>query len=222
MSNLVRSVVAVFLILVFNLAGWVGGPQNGPELSVMRWAADLRGDWPQLTGAAALLTRLGGAPMTLGIAGLAALWMLVRRARGKALLLTATVLGERLLVDGLKEWIGRPRPPLEPLLTHSLAYPSGHSANSMTAFLAVALIATPPLYRRAAAIAALLVAILVGLTRIWLGVHWPSDVVGGWALGLLAVAAAMAVGERSGALRTEPEHDVVGRHGLTSGEDEPA
>ena len=221
MRILVNPIVVIFLILVFVLAGLAVGTKDGPEEALMLWIAELRADRPQLTASANLLTLLGGAPVTLGLAGTAALWMLHQRNREKALLLAATVLVERLLVDVLKLWIGRERPPLEPMLTHSLAYPSGHSANSMTAFLATALIATPPPYRRPAAIAAILVSILVGLTRVWLGDHWPSDVVGGWALGFLAVAAALTVGERSGALHLEAKHDVIGRHVTASDEEEP-
>ncbi len=219
MRILVHPTVVLLLILVFVLAGLAVGTTNGTEEALMQWIAELRANRPQLTAGAYLLTQLGGDLVTLAIAGLAALWMLRQRYREKALLLAATVIVERLLVDGLKEWIGRERPPLEPLLTHSLAYPSGHSANSMTAFLATALIATPSPYRRTAAIAAILVSILVGLTRVWLGVHWPSDVVGGWALGLLAVAAALTLGERSGALSLEAEHDVIGRHVTASDEE---
>jgi len=217
-----RPIFAAFLTLAFVLAALTGGPGSGPEPALMNWVAEKRADCPLLTQAAALLTRLGSAPFTLGIVAPAALWLLLRRAPGPALLLAMTVVSERLLVDGLKEWIGRPRPPLDPALVHSLAYPSGHSANSMTAFLATALIATPPAYRRTAAIAGFAVAIVVGLTRVLLGVHWPSDVIGGWALGLLAVIAAVAIGQRSGALRLEPQHEIVRRHGATIGEDEPA
>jgi len=222
MSIFYRPIFALFLILVFVLAALIGGPGIGPEPALMIMVAESRADWPPITRAAALLTKLGGAPVTLGITAAAALWLLLRRAPGPALLLAVTVVSERWLVDGLKLWIGRPRPPLDPVLIHSLAYPSGHSANSMTAFLATTLIASPPAYRRTAAIAALIVAIIVGLTRVWLGVHWPSDVIGGWTLGLLAVAAALTVGERSGALRLKPQHDIVGRHDAAIGKDEAA
>lgn len=222
MRILFHPTVTALLILVFVVAGLTGGPENGAEAALMRWVTELRANQPPLTAAAAFVTQLGGAAVTLAIAGLAALWMLLRHNRGKALLLASTVIAERLLVDGLKAGIGRARPSLEPMLTHSLAYPSGHSANSMTAFLATALIATPPPYRRTATIAAILVAIFVGLTRVWLGVHWPSDVIGGWALGLLAVTAAMVLGERSGALRLEAQHDVVRRHVTAADEEKPA
>ena len=223
MAIFLRPTIAVLLVVIFVMAGTAGGPAYGREASLMAALAEVRADRPNLTQAVALLTILGGAYVTLTLAGVAAIWLLARGRRGSALLLAATVLIERLMVDGLKEWLGRARPPLEALLLpHSLAFPSGHAANSMTAFLATALIVTPPAHRRAAALLAILLSAAVGLTRVFLGVHWPSDVVGGWALGLLSVAAAMVIGERSGTLRLEPQHEIVRRHGPESDKDEAA
>ena len=214
---------AIVLLLLILAAGFVGGPQNPLEHHTMTRMAELRSDWPNLTAAVAGLTTLGGAYATLGLASAASLWLLLRRASARALLLALTVLLERLLVDGLKEWIGRPRPGIQlDWFTSSLAFPSGHAANSMTAFLATALIAAPPHLRRTTAFAAVALSVLVGLTRIYLGVHWPSDVIGGWSLGLLCVGSAVAIGERSAALRFEPQHEIVGRHRSAISEDETA
>ena len=194
---------------------------DGLETALMEQMATVRASWPQLARLAAVLTTIGGAPITLAVAGAGSLWLLLNRAPGRASLLAGSVLVERLLVDGLKEWIGRPRPHLE-FLPHSLAFPSGHSANSMTAFLAAALLAASPRYRRAAVALGLVLSLVVGLTRIVLGVHWPSDVIGGWAFGLLAVALALIVGERSGVLSVKAQHEIVGRHRLAPDKDEPA
>lgn len=187
----------------------------------MQHMAEWRADWAQLLPLAESLTDLGSAQVTLGIAGVASIWLLLKRAPGRALLIAGIVLSERLLVDGLKPWIGRPRPPLE-ALPPSLAFPSGHSANSMATFLAVALLACSPMYRRVAVGLALALTFVVGVTRVFLGVHWPSDVIGGWAFGLLAVSVALVAGQRSGVLSLETQHDIVGRHCLAPGEDEPA
>jgi len=220
MTIFFRPIFATFLIIAFVLAAVGGGHLDGTEVALMRRLATIRADWPQVTDVVVALTTLGGAPVTLAVAGGASLWLLFRRAWGRALLLSATVLGERWLVEALKDWIGRPRPPLDfHLLPHSFAYPSGHAANSMTAFLVTALMVSPPQYRRAAAGAALILTAAVGLSRIYLGVHWPSDVIGGWALGLLSVAAAMFIGQRSGALSLELQHDVVRRHGAAASEE---
>jgi len=222
MRNFFLTLIALALAAIFVAAGLMGGPGQNLETSLMARVAEIRAERLGLAPVLAVVTQLGGAWVTLGVSGAAALWLMLRRMPGLALLLTTTVLVERLMVDSLKEWIGRPRPPLEPALSHSLAFPSGHSANSMTAFLATALIACPRPYRRQAAVAAVGISLVVGLTRIGLGVHWPSDVVGGWALGLLGVGAALLIGERSGLLRLEPQHEIVGRHRLPPSEDEPA
>lgn len=212
---------ALLLLLVFVIAGLYGGPANDIERSLMVSAAFLRSDVPSLANMAGGTTLLGGLPFTLGSAIIACLYLVLRKQWQAGLLLVSTVLVERLLVDAIKDWVGRPRPPLDHL-PESLAYPSGHAANSMTAFLAVALIAVPSPYRRAAAAVAIALSLLVGSTRVIVGVHWPSDVIGGWALGLLAVGLSIAVGERSGALRVEAKHEVVGRHGPPPGKDEAA
>jgi len=218
-----RPLFVTFLVILFALAALAGGPSDGIEVAMMRRLAAMRAEWPQVMIVVTALTTLGGAPVTLAVAAGASLWLLLRRSSALALLLATTVLAERMLVEGLKDWIGRPRPPLDfHLLPHSLAYPSGHAANSLTAFLATALIVSPPAYRRAAAGTAVILAGVVGLSRIYLGVHWPSDVIGGWALGMLAVSAALTIGQRSGALSLEPQDQIVGRHLPAAREDEPA
>lgn len=209
---------AVLLLAVFLLAGWFGGPQNALDQAISQSAAEMRVQLPWLPRLAAWLTLLGGLPVTIGSAAIAAIFLWRDRRWRPALLLLVTVIGERLFVDGFKEWVGRPRPELEDLPT-SLAYPSGHAANSMTAFLAVALLAFPPALRRTAAWFAVALSIIIGLTRIIMGVHWPSDVVGGWAFGLFAVGTALLVGERSGVLAIESKHQIIGRHLPTAGED---
>ena len=214
-----RFIIASVLIMVFVLAGLIGGPANGIDQAISTSAAHLRSSMPALARMAAGLTLLGGMPFTLGATVIASLYLVLRRQWAAAIVLIAVVLSERLLVDWLKDWVGRPRPELE-VLPSSLAYPSGHAANSMTAFLAVALIAFPARLRRTAAFLAIGVSVLIGLTRIIIGMHWMTDVIGGWTLGLLAVGFAVVVGERSGALLEEPKHQIIGGHLPPAGEDQ--
>jgi membrane-associated phospholipid phosphatase len=218
MTIFFRPLFAALLALIFVLAALAGGPANGLEAALMEQMTVARANWPHLARLALVLTEFGSAPITLSVAGAGSLWLLLNRAPGRALLLAGSVLIERLLVEGLKEWIGRPRPHLE-ILPHSLAFPSGHSANSMTAFVATALLACPPRHRRVAVAAALVLTFLVGLTRVVLGVHWPSDVIGGWSFGLLAVTTALVAGQRSGVLSLKAQHEIVGGHHLARGED---
>jgi len=218
MAITTRTTFATFLVAAFLVLAGVGGPSNEWDLAVAAWFGALRADAPGVLRWASAFTAIGGAPVTLGVTLVATLWLLAKRLRGRALLLAATVLLERLLVELLKEAFGRPRPQVEHL-PGSLAFPSGHAANSMTAYLALALIAVPGSYRRLAVLAALAITLLVGVTRLVLGVHWASDVVGGWTLGLSAVGLAVAIGERSGARRLETQHDVVARHELPPDQD---
>jgi len=93
------------------------------------------------------------------------------------------------LTTALKEYFGRIRPPFEEggARYESLSYPSGH-ASGIATMVGVALVLAWPLLapraRRWALAAGIALVVLVGLTRIWLGVHYLSDVVGGWSLGL--------------------------------------
>jgi membrane-associated phospholipid phosphatase len=93
------------------------------------------------------------------------------------------------LTSLLKEYFGRIRPPFDDggARYESLSFPSGHSSGIATLVAVALVLAWPVLTGRARhwalAVGAVLV-LLVGLTRMWLGVHYLSDVVGGWSLGL--------------------------------------
>ncbi|MGP3770491.1 phosphatase PAP2 family protein [Streptomyces sp. SDT5-1] len=113
-----------------------------------------------------------------------------------------TCLVGTLLQQGLKAAVDRPRPvwrdPVDS--AHYAAFPSGHA---MTAAVVCGLVlwllrrygAGRALWRTALALA--VVSVLgVGLTRLWLGVHWPTDVLGGWLLGALTVTPAVAAYDR--------------------------
>ena len=82
------------------------------------------------------------------------------------------------------------------MITHSSSFPSGHAGNTMAVFLSVALIAAPPAWRRSAVILAIGLSVAIGLTRPYLGVHWPSDVIGGWSLGIVIALIAWRIAER--------------------------
>ncbi|MGY1815274.1 phosphatase PAP2 family protein [Blastococcus sp. SYSU D00820] len=140
-------------------------------------------------------------------------WLAARRAwRTLAWSVPAALLVGPLTV-GLKELIGRARPAFEGggLSYGGLSYPSGHSSGIAT-LVVVALVVTWPLLRRRARrwvlAAGVALVLLVGLTRMWLGVHFLSDVLGGWSLGIawtlaLALVADGLPGGR-GAVRARP------------------
>jgi undecaprenyl-diphosphatase len=159
-------------------------------------------DQPGLRPWVILLTNFGSWPVLIMLTLIGALWLLYRREARRALLLLSITFIGRALIDLQKFGIGRLRPEDQAHLVpvKSLSFPSGHSGNTMIVFLSLALLVPPPPYRTVAIIVALVASVAIGITRPMLGVHWPSDVVGGWAFGvawvLLSLAAAERIGER--------------------------
>jgi undecaprenyl-diphosphatase len=170
------------LASLFALALAFGGQENALDRSLLAAMQS-----PGLVPAARLVTRLGDWWAYLPLGGAAAVWLLWRRRTRAALLLVGLLLSERLLVTLLKLLFGRARPdPAGQLdFVYTLSFPSGHATNAMTLGLGAALLLAPGKHRGLALPLGLLFAFLVGATRPLLGVHWPSDVLGGWTLGAL-------------------------------------
>jgi undecaprenyl-diphosphatase len=178
------------------LAMLLGG--GGPLDRALYQALYAGGD-PALVAAARLFTALGE-PALLIAAGFIVAGLLWWRARGRlALVLLSVILVGRALAEVQKYSIARARPELEPhlVLVKTSSFPSGHATSSMIVFLALALALTArSRWHRAAAGAAVMLSFLVGTSRVMLGVHWPSDVVGGWAFGALWVMLTLPLAER--------------------------
>jgi undecaprenyl-diphosphatase len=106
-----------------------------------------------------------------------------------------------LLQSGLKLAIARPRPFLWPRLIGegSFSFPSGHALSSATFFplLARDLTALRPAAKRIAWALGTLLPLYIGFGRLYLGLHWPSDVLAGWALGAAQTAFAIQIRERA-------------------------
>ena len=177
--------VTVAALLLFAVAGLVGGPDNMRDVAAIHSLAAERAAHIGLTGQAIVVTHVGGAPMLIAILAVAVAWLAYVRRWRRAISLAAIVLGGRVAVELLKLAIQRPRPFFSPYPVEiaSLSFPSAHAANTMITFLALALLIARPRFRLVAIAAAAAISILIGVTRPLLGVHWPSDVVGGWAFG---------------------------------------
>ena len=105
----------------------------------------------------------------------------------------------RILVETQKYAIARFRPEdevhLVPVSTPS--FPSGHAGNSMIVCLTLAILFFGDTrWKRPAVAVGFLLSLCIGFSRVMLGVHWPTDVIGGWAFGLLWVVLAMPLAER--------------------------
>ena len=156
------------------------------------------GGRPALIVVARVFTFLGEPTVLIGAGFLVAGW-LWHRGKGRfAIGLLLVILLGRGFAEAQKYWIARARPTLEPhlVIVKTSSFPSGHATSSMIFYLTLALALAPPASRRAAAGGAILLSLLIGLSRVMLGVHWPSDVIGGWSFGLLWVLVAFRPAER--------------------------
>nr|WP_294171082.1 phosphatase PAP2 family protein [uncultured Sphingomonas sp.] len=194
---IVRLLLACALLLVILVAGLLGGGGLYGDQATVAHFVGWRARYPDAAKALIFLTHLGGSPALLAAAVTAALATAIRR-RSAGLALLATILGGRLLIELTKMAVGRPRPSLDahPVYVFSQSFPSGHAGNTMVTFGAIALFALPERWRVPGLVAAATLSVLIGATRPMLGVHWPSDVLGGWCLGLLWLLACWTVWER--------------------------
>lgn len=143
-----------------------------------------------LPGAAVDITALGSA-VVLGLAVVAiAGFLLLQGSWRSALFVVAASSGGWVLNHVLKEIFGRARPDVVPHLREvmSLSFPSGHAMTSAAVYLTLGAllmrIAKRPLTKFYCMGAAMLLTALVGASRVYLGVHYPTDVLAGWLLGL--------------------------------------
>ncbi len=170
------------------------GPTGG-DRTALDVANDLSASW--LDDAAKAFTRLGSGWVTWPLAALAAIALAVRRRWMEFWALVVGMTLTVLLANEIKVWTDRPRPPDPVVTVHGSAFPSGHAAYStLYVWLAVtaALRIVPGITRRSLVIAiGIVLAALIGLTRVYLRVHWLSDVTAGWALGLSCFSAVAVV-----------------------------
>lgn len=145
---------------------------------------------PWLQEVAIDATALGGHfVLTLFIAAVVGFLLLNRRRRLAILALVATI-GGSILIYALKTVILRDRPSVVPHLREVMtpSFPSGHAALSAIVFLTLGLLLAEVIKGRTSRIYcfswALMITFIVGLSRIYLGVHYPTDVLAGWMIGL--------------------------------------
>ena len=135
------------------------------------------------------LTALGSTlVLSMAVVTVVGLLLLTRRWRAAIFTFVAAVTGQ-LASHGLKEFFGRPRPDLIPheVAVFTQSFPSGHAMMSAVVYLTLAALAAQLMEQRRLKIYAMSVAvvltILIGASRVYLGVHWPSDVLAGWTIG---------------------------------------
>lgn len=135
------------------------------------------------------LTSMGGHTVLTLITMFAIGYLLIRRKQMAAVVVALSSLGGMLLNHILKIGFDRPRPDLVSHLAevHTLSFPSGHAMLSAIIYLTLGALLSrsqqSPVLKLYILAVAILVTMVVGISRIYLGVHWPTDVLGGWCIG---------------------------------------
>lgn len=179
------------------------GPTLGFDDMLRRQMALVRGQPGDALIPAAQFVSSLGLPLERTIfVALFILAMLVRQRPRAAMIYFVTVVGSIAAHTAVKLLVARPRPTLTPWLDnpHDYSFPSGHAAGMMVVLLLAALL----LGKRWLTAPALALALAIGLTRPMLGVHWPTDVIGGWLFGAGAALIGAAVVEGPSPLRRGP------------------
>jgi undecaprenyl-diphosphatase len=199
--------VASFVLIAYAVVvGESPGPTPGDETAA-EIVEQIRSG--ALTDIAKAISWLGAGGVVSAIATLCAALLAWRRRWTEFWVLVAGMAITQTGIDVLKEVVDRPRPVGGLVETTGSSYPSGHAAHSVFyLWLAVTIVLRlrPGMARGAAVVAAgFALTALIGLSRVYLGVHYLSDVSGGWALGALAFALPAAVGLVVSQVRQNPE-----------------
>jgi undecaprenyl-diphosphatase len=167
-----------------------------------------------LTKAMIDVTALGGVTVLTLITVLAAGYLVAARKTVTALFLVAAIVGGSTESTLLKLAFARPRPELVAHLVSvdSARFPSGHAMNSAVTFLAIGALLSWAEKDRAVRIylmsASIALTLVIGCSRVYLGVHWPSDVIAGWSVGATwAVLCSIVARRLQRRSRIEPAQD---------------
>ncbi len=217
--------VATFADLAEDMRAGDGQAFDMAVLSWMQPVAGIpRGPW-WLKEAAGDITSLGGISVLGLFAVIALVFLLIQRKTLSALLLSGGLAGGVALSEGLKAVFERQRPPslYQAVDTLNASFPSGHALLSTVFYLTLGVMLTRafPKRRLKAFVlgTAMVVALLIGATRIYLGAHWASDVFAGWSVG---AAWAMLLWLAAYAVQRRQARHVAGPHDATAPDDPPA
>ncbi len=178
--------IAVVLLIGLAIGHWPFAFDRAIIVGLRDWGGP---SW--LPKVAADVTALGGGVMLTFVVLLATGLLAVQRLWLSAAATLAASISGGLVVSLVKTEVARPRPDLVDHLVQvsNMSFPSGHSANSAIVYLTLAGLASQVTVSAAARRYILVMAIImvgaIGCSRVYLGVHWPSDVLAGWSFGTL-------------------------------------
>ena len=161
------------ILLALRTPGDLGNPVGPP------WMEEMGRD----------LTALGGVAVLGLTTVVVAVYFLLRRDWAQGIYILVTVGGGIAISSLAKDFFGRPRPDLVPYgsIVHTASFPSGHSMMAAVAYLTLGVLIArlqPRLMLKVYTLSvAVLLTVLVGISRVYMGVHWPTDVLAGWLAG---------------------------------------
>jgi undecaprenyl-diphosphatase len=187
------AVGAAGMFLLALLAGAaITGMTRSVDESTLRWLEARR--TPLMDEAMLQVTTLGDGIVLVVLVGVTALFLWLTQHRWSVYILVLGVLGGQFVGLALKAVFGRPRPDVIEAITNvsTTSFPSGHAMSATLAYGAVAWLVSrlepTPALRRATWSIAVFMIIAIGFSRLYLGVHYPSDVLGGFAAGVAWLA----------------------------------
>jgi undecaprenyl-diphosphatase len=191
-------VVAVLAVAVGELADQVVDLDGLTRLDGPVWGWFVSHRDPAETTLATLVSDVGATGVVATVAMLVAVLLFVRRQRAEAVLIAVVVGGSSVLVVGVKDLVGRPRPPAAFRLAveTNASFPSGHALVAAAVLGVLAVLAGARLrgpLRAIIGVVTVLVVLAIGLSRLYLGVHWASDVLTGWLLGALWLTTCLVI-----------------------------
>jgi membrane-associated phospholipid phosphatase len=144
---------------------------------------------PQLDGVMLFVTALGNPGMVITVFISTIIWLGMKRRYSDGIRFSIDCAGGLLISQVMKLFFAKPRPELWARLVseHSFSFPSGHAVGSMVVygFIAYILAKEIPVYRRCIYAIASILIIAIGFSRLYLGVHYPTDIIAGYGIGVL-------------------------------------
>ena len=137
------------------------------------------------------VTAMGGVTVLTLLVAAVVVYLLLSTRYGMASLVIIATLGGLTVTSALKHWFDRPRPPLHQsdVIVYTTSFPSGHSSLSAATYLTLGTLLARSTRSRVLKFyflfLALMATCLVGLSRVYLGAHYPTDVLAGWCVGLV-------------------------------------
>jgi membrane-associated phospholipid phosphatase len=152
---------------------------------------------PQLDRVMLFITSLGNPGMVVTIFISTIAWLVMKRQYTDGIRFTVVCAGGVIINQVMKLFFAKPRPELWTRLIseHSFSFPSGHAVGSMVVygFIAYILAKELPIYRTYIYAAASILIIAIGFSRLYLGVHYPTDIIAGYGIGFLWLATCLKV-----------------------------